>query len=135
LFPENRATKPLPGSLNDDSLVRGVITRAIKQSGKSREQIADEMSVLLAMTVTARMIAAFLAESKELHRWPGAWDRALCVATGDDTLLRCRVELAGFKVMSSADVEVMELGRQYLLRQRATEHIAQLERRLAGVEL
>jgi hypothetical protein len=57
LFAQNSSTEILPGSLNDDSLVREVVTEAIKRSGKSREQVADEMSRTLGLSVTARMIA------------------------------------------------------------------------------
>ena len=40
------------GSLNDDLLVRSVITRSIKLCGKSRAQIAEEMSYVLSISVT-----------------------------------------------------------------------------------
>ncbi|MDR3797983.1 MAG: hypothetical protein P4K93_07510 [Terracidiphilus sp.] len=135
LFPENSSNKPLPGSLNDDLLVRGVVTASIKQSNRSRDQIADQMSALLSVPVTARMITSFTAESKELHRWPGAWDRAFCAATGDDTLLLCRVEAAGYRVIKGEEIQLLELGKQYLRRKRADEQAAMLERQLAGVDL
>lgn len=122
-------------SLNDDSMVRAVVTASIKRSGKSRELIADEMSALLGLTVTARMITSFTAESKELHRWPGAWDRAFCKVTGDDTLLRCRAEAAGYRLIRDEEVHLLELGRQYLRRRRADAEAAALERKLAGVDL
>jgi hypothetical protein len=123
------------GTLNDDLLVRGVITEAIKQSGKSREQIAETMERLLGIPVTARMISSFTAESKELHRWPGAWDRAFCSATGDARLLTCRVELAGLHVITTAEMALLELGREYLRQKRASENVALLEGQLRGVEL
>ncbi len=135
LFQENSSIQQRPGSLNDDSLVRGIITDAIKHCGKSREQIADEMQRLLAIQVTARMITSFTAESKELHRWPGAWDRAFCIATGDFRLLCCRVEAAGMKVITESESQLLEIGRQYLIQKRSEQSIALLERRMAGVEL
>lgn len=116
-------------------MVRGVITRSIKCSEKSRDQIADEMSELLGVPVTGRMITSFTAESKELHRWPGAWDRAFCKAVGDDTLLKCRAEAAGYLVISGSDIQLLELGRQYLRRKRADAQAAALEAQLSGVEL
>jgi len=123
------------GSLNDDLLVRSTVTDAIKRSGKSREQIADLMAALLGIAVTARMIAAFTAESKELHRWPGAWDRAFCAATNDDRLLKCRIELAGYRVITETEAELLEVGRQYLIHKRSEQQIDLLERQLAGVDL
>lgn len=121
--------------MNDDLLVRNAITSAIKLCGKSRQQIAEEMSILLNLPVTERMITSFTSESKELHRWPGAWDRAFCAVTGNDRLLICRIELAGYKVISGVEVQVLEVGRQYLTRKRSEAELADLERRLEGREL
>ena len=135
LFQQRFSSEVIPGSLNDDLMVREIVTDAIKRSNKSREQIAEDMSRLLAIPVTARMISSFTAESKELHRWPGAWDRAFCAAVGDDTSLKCRVEAAGYKLISGEEIQLLELGRQYLRRKRANEEAEMLERRLAGVAL
>jgi len=121
--------------MNDDLLVRGVVTASIKHSGLSREQIADAMSDLLGITVTARMLTAFTAESKELHRWPGAWDRAFCSATRNNDLLKCRAEAAGLLVIGADEIKLLELGREYLRQKRASRSIAQLESDLEGVDL
>ena len=135
LFAESFSTDILPGSLNDDSLVREVITDSIKRSEKSREQIADEMSRTLGVQVTARMISSFTAESKELHRWPGAWDRSFAAATGDTRLLFCRVEKAGYQVIDSTEADLLEYGRETLRQKHAAEKAALLERRLQGIDL
>jgi hypothetical protein len=81
------------------------------------------------------MIASFTAESKELHRWPGAWDRAFCAATGDERLLKCRIELAGYIIITATEAELLEVGRQYLIHKRSEQSIRLLERQLQGVEL
>lgn len=135
LFEKLSAIEAAQGLLNDDLMVRNIITAAIKRCGKSREEIAEQLSMLLGVSVTARMIGSFTAESKELHRWPGAWDRAFCRATGDDTLLRCRAEAAGFKVISGAEIELLELGRSYLKQKRASQALASIEQNLAQVSL
>jgi hypothetical protein len=135
LFPDNSSNNAVPGGLNDEALVREVISEAIKRSGKSREQIAEEMARSLARPVTARMITAFTSETKEQHRWPGAWDRAFCAAVGDTRLLFCRVELAGFHVIDNAELELLSLGREYLRQKRASEKVALLEKRLQGMDL
>jgi len=116
-------------------LVRETITDSIKRSGKSREQIADEMTRTLGLQVTSRMITSFTSESKELHRWPGAWDRAFCAAVNDNRLLFCLVEKAGFRVINEAEVDLLELGREYLKQKRANDQVALLERRLQGFDL
>lgn len=135
LFPKNSSVDIIPGSLNDDLLVRETITESIKLSGKSREQIADEMTRTLGLQVTARMISSFTAESKELHRWPGAWDRAFCSAVNDNRLLFCLVEKAGFRVIDEAEGDLLELGREYLKQKRANDQVALLEKRLQGFRL
>jgi hypothetical protein len=135
LFEQNSSLNHIPGSLNDDLLVRSTITACIKASGKSREQIADIMTELLGLAVTARMITSFTAESKELHRWPGAWDRAFCIAVDSDALLKCRAEAAGYQLIHGEEIQLLELGRQYLRRKRANEEAELLEKRLRGCEL
>lgn len=93
------------------------------------------MSELLSTRVTVGMLNAFSAESKRLHRWPAAWDRAFCQATGDYALLVCRVLRAGFFVITAEEHDLLELGRQYLLQKRAAEEISRIERSLQGVDL
>jgi hypothetical protein len=116
-------------------MVRSVLTASIKRSGKSREMIGDEMSASLGIAVTARMITAFTSESKELHRWPGAWDRAFCRAVDDNALLLCRAEAAGFKFISPEEEKLLNLGREYLRRKRAEKALASLEQELEGWSL
>jgi hypothetical protein len=120
----------LPGSFDDESLVRGIITDAIKNSPKSRELVAEEMSALLGRTVTLRMLNAFTAEANEKHRWPFAWSRAFCQAIGDWRLITALVERSGFKIVKDEELHLLELGKQYLTRKLADEKISELERTL-----
>ncbi|QNI34513.1 hypothetical protein H7849_11820 [Alloacidobacterium dinghuense] len=124
-----------PAGYNDDSLVRESIAHAIKGCSKSREQIADEMTLLLGVRVTERMLNSFTADANQLHRWPAAWDRAFCQATGDDALLVCRVQRAGLHVITPTEYELLELGREYLRQKRAAQEVERLEKRLSGVDL
>ena len=121
--------------MNDASMIRAALVEGIRRSGKSREQIADEMSLLTGTEVTVRRLNAFTAESREDYRWPAELDRAFCAVTGCLDLIRCRVELAGFRVISQTEYELLNLGREYLRQRRATDNVSLLERRLAGVEL
>jgi hypothetical protein len=110
--------------MNDSALVRHVLAESMRRCGKSRQQIAEEMSHLVGRTVTERMLNAFTAESREDHRWPAEFDRAFCAAVGDPWLLRCRAELAGFRVIDPDEATILELGRSYLTRKRAEAEIA-----------
>jgi hypothetical protein len=132
---ELRENSSIPGSLNDELMVRSVLTASIKRSGLSREVIAERMAVLLGVTVTARMMTAFTSESKELHRWPGAWDRAFCRVVGDDALLLCRVQAAGLRMIGPEEEKVLSLGKEYLRRKRADLSLAAIEQDLQGVDL
>lgn len=122
-------------SVNDDALVRQTISGAIKGCRLSRVEIAEEMSDLLGVRVTEKMLNSYSGESKQNHRWPAAWDRAFSRVTGDDTLLTCRVLAAGLHVFTPQEYELLELGREYLRQQRANERVALLEKRLHGVAL
>jgi hypothetical protein len=130
-LPLDRQTA-IPGSLDDRAMIRGVLTEVIRGCGKSRAQIADEMSYLAGREVTERMINGFTAESKEDYRWPAELDRAFCVVTGDSRLLTCRAELAGLRLIDSEEMELLELGRAFLQRSQAEEKIALLQRRMQG---
>lgn len=121
--------------LDDDGLIRSTITAAIKRSPKGRAQIAEELSRLLAIRVTDAMLACFTAGCKRSHRWPAAWDRAFCQVVEDDTLLRCRAEAAGYRVIGGDEIELLELGREWLRQKRAGQQVEMLEKRLQGVEL
>lgn len=130
---ERRGLKP--ESLDDDAVVRQAISSAIHACSKSREQIADNMSALLGTRVTVHMLNSYSSEAKQLNRFPAAWDRAFCRATGDDTLLICRVQLAGLFVITPTEKELLDLGRELLKQKRAAENAALLEKRLMGVDL
>ncbi len=130
-----RVEPPSPGSLNDDGLVREIVTAAIRNNTKSRQQIAEEMSRLTGAAVTARMLNSYTSEAAEQHRWPAQYTRAFCYVVKDWTLLRCIVERSGFYMITPAEEELLELGREYLKQKRASEQIQAIEKRLRGVDL
>lgn len=124
-----------PGTINDAAMIRTVLTDSIKQSGKSRAQIADIMSRLTGTQVTERRLNAYTAESREDFRFPLELARAFCMATHDFALLKHLIEMAGFKVVTKTEFDVLQLGHEYLTHKRAAENMALLERRLTGEEL
>lgn len=116
------------GRAHDDVLIRRSLVDTIRKSKMDRKQIAESMTACLRRTVTARMITAFTAESKELHRWPAEFDIAFCEATGDYSLLRERVKRAGFRMIGPEEEELIEIGKAYVAKMKA-------ERKLAEVQL
>ena len=125
------AAETLPGSFDDASVIRGILVQSIRRSGRSRAAIADDMTYLLARTVTEKMLNAFTGDRDD-RRWPGEFDRAFCKATGDNALLACRAQMAGLYVITEEEKLLLDLGRQYLLRNQAEEQISLLQRRLHG---
>lgn len=134
-LPSALGLEPGHESLNDDLRIRAAIAATIKRCALSREQIADAMSLVLAVRVTVRMLDTYSAQSKEANRFPAAWVRAFCKVTSDDTLLRCSAELAGFRLLSQAETALLEMGREYLRRKHADAKLASLEERFRGVDL
>jgi len=123
-----------PGSLDDDGLVRNAIAVTLKRSTLSREQIAEAMSLILGQRVTEKMLNSYSAPSMQANRFPAAWQRAFCRAADDDLLLRCCAELAGFRLLTPEEADLLELGREYLQHERAAQKVAAIKARL-GVEL
>jgi hypothetical protein len=121
--------------MNDAKVVRAALIESIWKSGKSRETIAEQMSILTGTEVTVRRLNAFTAESREDYRWPAELDRAFCTVTGCHELIRCRAELAGFRMITVEESELLELGREYLRQKRANDKVQMLEKRLQGVEV
>jgi hypothetical protein len=115
--------------------VRSLVTKIIRDCAKSREQIADEMSFLIGSRITVRMLNSYTSGAAEQHRWPMQFTRAFCHVVQDWSVLRCIVERSGFHLISSAEYELLSLGREYLRQKRATAQIDLLEKRLRGMEL
>jgi hypothetical protein len=101
-----------PGSANMDVVLRSTITEAIRHSPNSRDRVAEDMSALLGVSVTVRILNAFTSEANEQHRFPLAWTIALCIAINDWRVLRLVVERAGFFLIEAWQRPVLELGER-----------------------
>jgi hypothetical protein len=121
---------PAQGSLNDAQCIRIALTDSIRACGKSRAQIAEEMSYLSGRTVTERMLNGYTAASQEDYQFPADLARAFCTATGDARVLRCIAEPQGLFVIDAKAAELIELGRAFLQRTEAEEQIALLQKRI-----
>jgi hypothetical protein len=130
LFEVNENTAP--GSVNDAGTIRAMLADAIKESGKSRAQIADVMSQLTGTQITERRLNAYTAESRDDVRFPLELLRAFCMATDNFALLYAIVGMAGFRVVTKTEFDVLQLGHEYLTHKRAAENMALIEKRLVG---
>lgn len=115
-------TDVLPGSSNDDAVVRGLMAEGIKRSELSRIQIAEKMSYLLAQPVTERALDNFTATSHS-HRFPLAWLRAFCVVTGDWRLLQHVAEQAGFILLPQSEKDLLSIGELVVTQRRSAQEI------------
>lgn len=105
-------TKLTPGTCDDNFMVRGLIADAIKSSGKKRETIADEMSILAGCRVSVAMLNDYSADSKSDHRFPLLLSRAFCIATNDWRLLSEILNRSGLYVIQEWEKPILELGER-----------------------
>ena len=114
----------LPGTFDDDSVIRGLLADAIREYDKSREQIAERMSWLLSKAITADMLNNFTADSKLNHRFPLAWCRAFCKSTDDWRLIQYVAEQSDFTLMRREDSDVFTLGELVIQREQTDREIS-----------
>ncbi|HKT25525.1 MAG TPA: hypothetical protein VJR04_13030 [Terriglobales bacterium] len=83
-------TTPLAEPSDDiDRRLRDLLAQSIRRSGKSREQIAEDMTRLLSpRRITPHMLNSWTAVTHDSWRFPAAYVLAFCEVTSDDTLLR-----------------------------------------------
>jgi len=112
------------GTLNGhDSMIRKIVSEVMHHSTKSRAQIADEMSQLVHVEVTANMLNGYAAPSKTGVRFPAAFIHAFCQVTGDDRLqrlllspvLRKKVEIVERELTADQEKRKAQLLREQLL--------------------
>jgi len=96
------------------STIKAKIARAmavtLKESEKSRDVIAADMSAFLGEEVTKNMIDAYASESREDHSISYVRLLALVHATGDVRLLQFGAELFSHLVVDNKYIDWIELG-------------------------
>jgi hypothetical protein len=108
---------------NLDVTIRTLAAASVKASGKSRAQIADEMSAHLGTAISEHMLFDVTAESKVNHRFPLLWVPAFCKATGDWRLLHAIAEECSFLLLSQKEADVLALGEECVAQKRAERHV------------
>lgn len=122
----------LDENLTDAQKIRAALCESIRTSGKSRAQIAEEMTALAGRKVSERMLNGYTAESQEDYLFPADLTRSFCAATENYALLDCLADMQGLVVIHPDEAELLELGRAFLQREQADEEMAKLQRRLHG---
>lgn len=106
--------QPIPsteGSLDYESQLCRTLSRALKETPRSRAQVAADMSVTLGKTITESMLNTWTAESRDLHRFPFAFAAAFEAACETTCLQQILASKRGSVVMVGEDALLAELGR------------------------
>jgi hypothetical protein len=106
-----------------DATIRKIVSEVMHHSTKSRAQIADELSQLVDVEVTANMLNGYAAPSKTGVRFPAAFINAFCQVTGDDRLqrfllspvLRKKIEIVERELTAAQEKHQAQLLREQLL--------------------
>lgn len=107
------------GSRNIKVEVCAAASRMIRESGKSRAQVADEMSHLAGEDITVSMLDGFTAPTRD-NRFPAEFVSIFCEATGGDAL--AELVMPTTKVLIDRDeADLLDLGQAVRLKKAAAE--------------
>lgn len=112
----------------------GALHQAIRQSRMSRPLIVDRMNWCLASEhpITTRMLDAWLARSKEFHRFPAAWLTAFCWATGSIQPFVVLLAPVDHDVVDARDQHALRLGQISITKSQLTREERLLRQKLGG---
>lgn len=91
----------------DAAIAKG-ISLAMADSGKTRDEIAEEMSRFLGQTVSKNMLDAYASEARETHKINVPRYLALVHATGDQRLLSLLADQFGLAVVERRYLKIVE---------------------------
>jgi hypothetical protein len=128
--PPSVVTRYDPARVKAHSLAMRIaraVAETMKDSRRSREQLAREVSDFLGETVTAAMLEAYASTARDKHNMPAHRLVALAIVTGDGRLLQALAGEAGFIV-------VPDKYESLLKRELAAEARDRLERERAAAD-
>lgn len=111
LFVIPKTPVQIPGSLNYAVELRHVLSQALKESPKSRYEIAAKMSEQLGIEITKNQLDAWTAESRDQWRFPLEYAAAFEAACGCYRLTELLAAKRGCKVLIGEEALLAELGR------------------------
>jgi len=89
--------------------VARAISVALRDCGKPRPRVAEEMSEYLAETVSPAMLDAYASVARDAHRISLPRFMALLHVTGDRRLLQLMADLMGWAVVEKKHLTLIEL--------------------------
>jgi hypothetical protein len=113
-----------------DTVLRQLLSEAVRHSSKSRMQIASEMTQLIGRPITINMLNAYTSLAKEPVRFPAAFINAFCQVVDDDRVQRY--------LLSPRLRALLELGERKLAAEMSIrntlQHLIEGTSREAGVD-
>ena len=104
-------TEVSEGSLSDlDRKVASAVAAMIKRDGRSRFEIAGQVSALLDSNVSKEMLDAYSSEARDGHNISFARLLALTVATQGFDVLDALMRIIGCTVMVGDEIRLAEIG-------------------------
>lgn len=92
---KEKSSEFIPGGMDFDDVLRGIVSEALKKSSLSRYMVAGRMSELTGHEITKAMLDSWTAESKENHRFPAIFIPAFCKVVNNYDVLTFLCEKAG----------------------------------------
>lgn len=115
-----------------DTRLRKALSDAITASGRTRAQVADDLTESVGRRVSEPTINAWLADSKEGHRFPAAYLPAFCRAVGSLEPLVILASAAGGHVVDTTTLLLAERARADRDAAEARRRAKLLDRALGG---
>lgn len=111
LFEIPQPAQPAPASMDYDKEIRHLLSKALKETDKSRFEICARMSELIGHEITISMLNAWTAESREAWRFPHAYAVPFEIACNTFCLTEYQARKRGCKVYAGDEVRQAEIGR------------------------
>lgn len=115
------------GSLEFSLELRRALAEALKQTRKSRFEVAGSMSHLLGLDVSKHQIDAWCAESRDGWRFPLEYAVAFEVATESFLLTELLAVKRGYRIVMGDEIRQVEIGRLEAMRTEINERLRRLK--------
>ncbi len=106
-----RQPKKTPGKCNFDQELRKILNKAIKNSPKTRNEIAEQMKILTGDNITKFSIDSWTAKSRNKWRFPLQYVVAFEIACETHDITAWLAQKRGCKLLIGEDALLAELGK------------------------
>lgn len=130
LFEVPVAPAPIGGSLDYATELRCVLSDALKQSPRSRHEIAARMSELTGQDITKSMLDSWTAESKSPWRFPFEFAAAFESACDSTCLQQLLGRKRGSRILVGEEALLAEMGRIHKAKDELTRRERALKERM-----